>query len=76
MLTGSYDFGFAAELMLKDNRLFIEEAEDMGLDLPACREMVARWDDTVAELGDCDFTEIARLMELRSGVSLRARGLG
>jgi 3-hydroxyisobutyrate dehydrogenase-like beta-hydroxyacid dehydrogenase len=73
VLTGSYDFGFAAELMLKDNSLFIDEAQAMGLDLPACREMVARWQDTVADLGPCDFTAIARLLERRAGVSLRAK---
>ena len=71
VLTGSFDYGFAAELMLKDNRLFLAEAEALGLDLPACREMVARWADTVDELGPCDFTAIAQLMEQRAGVSLR-----
>jgi 3-hydroxyisobutyrate dehydrogenase-like beta-hydroxyacid dehydrogenase len=73
VLTGSYNYGFAAELMLKDNRLFVDEAEAMGLDLPACREVRDRWAETVAELGPCDFTAIARLMELRAGVSLRSR---
>lgn len=72
VLTGSYDYGFAAELMLKDNRLFLAEAEAMGLDLPACREMTARWADTVREQGACDFTAIAQVMERRAGVSLRA----
>ncbi len=76
VLTGTYDYGFAADLMLKDNRLFLSEAEAMGLDLPACREMVARWADTVDELGQCDFTAIARLMERRAGVSLQARAEG
>ena len=73
VLPGTYDYGFAAELMLKDNRLFLSEAEAMGLDLPACREMVSRWADTVDELGSCDFTAIARLMERRAGVSLQSR---
>ena len=76
VLTGTFDYGFAAELMLKDNRLFLNEAEAMGLDLPACREMVARWADTVAELGPCDFTAIARLMQRRACVSLQSRGEG
>lgn len=72
VLTGTFDYGFAAELMLKDNRLFLDEAEAMGLNLPACREIVARWTDTVAEQGSCDFTEIARVMERRAGVSLQS----
>lgn len=76
VLTGSYDYGFAAQLMLKDNALFMAEAEAMGLDLPACAEMVERWRDTVDELGACDFTAIAQLMERRAGVSLRAQEQG
>lgn len=72
VLTGRYDYGFGAELMLKDNRLFLTEAEAMGLELPACREMVARWADTVDTLGACDFTAIAQLMAQRAGVSLQA----
>jgi len=74
VLTGTYDYGFAAELMFKDNMLFLDEAQEMGLDLPACREMGARWAQTVQQFGACDFTAIARVMEQSAGVSLQARG--
>lgn len=72
VLTGSYDYGFATELMLKDSSLFMDEAEALGLSLPTSQAVRQLWIETLSELGPCDFTAIARLMEQRANVSFRA----
>jgi 3-hydroxyisobutyrate dehydrogenase-like beta-hydroxyacid dehydrogenase len=72
VLTGTYDYGFATELMFKDAALFIDEAEAMGLSLRTAHAVRQLWFETFAELGPTDFTAIARFVAERTGVSLRA----
>ncbi len=72
VLNGRFDYGFAASLMHKDIGLFVDEAEAMGLSLPAAGAIRRLWRELLDEMGDGDFTTIAKLMERRAGVSLRA----
>ena len=74
ILTGKFDYGFATRLMYKDINLFIEEAEAMGLSLRTAAAVRQIWFETLQELGDDDFTTIARLIERRAGVTLRSKG--
>jgi 3-hydroxyisobutyrate dehydrogenase-like beta-hydroxyacid dehydrogenase len=73
VLSGRYDYGFAAALMLKDATLFMNEAEAMGLSLRTAAAVRQLWFETRLELGDVDFTAIAQMMERRAQVSLRSK---
>lgn len=76
ILTGKFDYGFATRLMYKDINLFIEEAETMGLSLRTAAAVRQIWLETLQEIGDADFTTIAKLVERRTGTSLRGKGAG
>lgn len=71
VLTRNFDFGFATQLSLKDLRLCLDEAEAMGVPMPvgsAARTMLGV---TAARFGpDCDFTNIARVLEEWAGVEI------
>ena len=73
ILTGKFDYGFATKLMYKDINLFIEEAEAMGLSLRTAAAVRQIWFETLQEIGDDDFTTIAKLIEGRTDVSLRSK---
>ncbi len=74
ILTRKFDYGFATKLMYKDINLFIEEAEAMGLSLRTAAAVRQIWFETLQEIGDDDFTTIAKLIERRTGVTLRGTG--
>jgi 3-hydroxyisobutyrate dehydrogenase-like beta-hydroxyacid dehydrogenase len=73
VLSGQYDYGFAAALMLKDATLFMSEAEAMGLSLRTAAAVRQLWFETRQELGDVDFTAIAQLLERRAAISFRSK---
>ena len=75
ILTGSFDFGFGMGLMMKDVRLFLAEAEDMGIPTEVAQAVGRLWEMAHAENGaETDFTTIARTVEKRTGVAMRAPG--
>lgn len=76
ILTGKFDYGFATKLMYKDINLFIEEAEAMGLSLRTAAAVRQVWFETLQEIGDDDFTTIAKLAERRAGVLIRGKAAG
>jgi 3-hydroxyisobutyrate dehydrogenase-like beta-hydroxyacid dehydrogenase len=73
VLPRSFNFGFASGLMYKDVRLFMEEAEALGVPMwvaPAVRQL---WQLTCAELGpDSDFTEVVKCIERLAKIEVRA----
>lgn len=72
ILPGTFDYGFATGLMHKDVALFMRTAEELGLDLPGCRAVLAAWDEALAALGpESDFTRIVTLAEAKAGVEAR-----
>lgn len=74
ILTRSFDFGFAAGLMHKDVRLFVEEAARLGVKAPAAEAVHALWQRTVTELGpEKDFTAIVQIVEKDAGVEVRGK---
>ncbi|MCA0204194.1 MAG: NAD(P)-dependent oxidoreductase [Proteobacteria bacterium] len=72
ILNGAFDYGFHTGLMQKDVALFVRTAEELGLDLPGCRSVLAAWDEALEKLGaGSDFTRIVTLTEERAGVQAR-----
>jgi 3-hydroxyisobutyrate dehydrogenase len=63
MLSGAFNSGFSAGLMLKDLATAAALADAMKVDAPFVRECVARWEDMVGMLGmSADHTEYFRLV--------------
>ena len=69
VLPRTFDFGFSAQLSLKDTRLALEEAQAMGVPLPTGERLAALLDRTLAAYGpDADFTEMAKVIEADAGL--------
>jgi len=77
ILTGTFDYGFGMGLMMKDVRLFLAEAEALGIPTEVAQAVGRLWEVAHAAHGaESDFTRIAQTVEQRAGVSLRAPGTG
>ncbi len=73
IITGKYDYGFGMGLMVKDVRLFLAEAEALGMPTEVAQAVGRLWEAAHAEHGaETDFTRIAQTVERRTGVSMRA----
>jgi len=69
VLPRSFDFGFSAQLSLKDTRLALAEARAMGVPLPTGERLEALLERTLAAYGDdADFTEMAKVVEADAGL--------
>lgn len=69
VLPRTFDFGFSAQLSLKDTRLALEEAQAMGVPLPTGERLAALLDRVLASYGDnADFTEMAKVIEADAGL--------
>src|SRR5688572_2326286 len=69
VLPRTFDFGFSAQLSLKDTRLALEEAQAMGVPLPTGERLAMLLDRTLATYGDdADFTEMAKVVESDAGL--------
>ncbi len=69
VLPRTFDFGFSAQLSLKDTRLALEEAQAMGVPLPTGERLAALLDRTLALYGeDADFTAMAKVVEADAGL--------
>ena len=69
ILTRRFAYGFTTGLMHKDVRLYLEEAEALGVPLALSKAVTATWRATEAELGpESDYTEIIKCLESRAGV--------
>jgi len=74
VVTGTFDAGFATQLMYKDVKLFEALAEELGVPVTVCRSVIGAWHLAVTQgLGPEDFTTIARMVEAMSGVEIRDR---
>jgi 3-hydroxyisobutyrate dehydrogenase-like beta-hydroxyacid dehydrogenase len=75
VLSRRFDFGFRMELMVKDMRLALEEAEALGLVMPTCGAARVLYGLAMAQGGpDADVTELVRVTEGWAGVEVAARG--
>jgi 3-hydroxyisobutyrate dehydrogenase-like beta-hydroxyacid dehydrogenase len=69
VLPRTFDFGFSAQLSLKDTRLALAEAQAMGVPLPTGERLAALLDRVLATYGDdADFTEMAKVIEADAGL--------
>ncbi len=74
VLPGTFDFGFATSLLLKDVRLCVEEAQGMGVPMVVGAAVCQLLAVTNATFGPAsDFTNMARLLEQWTGVEMRSR---
>ena len=74
VLPGTFDYGFGMALMVKDVRLFLAEAEDFGIPVEVAKAVGSLWETAMKENGErSDFTELAKTVEKRAGVTMRAK---
>ena len=74
ILTGTFDYGFAAGLMYKDVSLFAQEAEKLGVPTWIGTLVRQMWQFTCSQMGpDADFTRIVQCNERWAGVEVRSR---
>ncbi|KAI9031460.1 oxidoreductase [Hyaloraphidium curvatum] len=74
VLPGTFDAGFTSGLMLKDLSLFMEEASAQQVPMTVGDAVLDVWKKTVETQGaGSDFTEIAKHVEDKAGVKIRAK---
>lgn len=74
ILTRAFDYGFRTELMYKDVRLCMEEAEAMGSPMWVGQPVKQWWSLAFARGGrQEDFTNLMRYVEEQAGVEVRSR---
>ena len=74
ILPGTFNYGFGMGLMVKDVRLFLAEAEQLGIPTEVAQAVGRLWEAAIKEHGaDTDFTRIAQTVEKKTGVSMRAK---
>jgi 3-hydroxyisobutyrate dehydrogenase-like beta-hydroxyacid dehydrogenase len=71
ILPRTFNYGFATALMLKDVRLCVEEARNLGVPDEVMSAVLDQWELTNSEFGgDSDFTAIVKMIERRAGVTI------
>jgi 3-hydroxyisobutyrate dehydrogenase-like beta-hydroxyacid dehydrogenase len=74
ILPGTFNYGFGMGLMMKDVRLFLSEVEGMGIPTEVAQAVGRLWEAATAEHGaETDFTLIAKTVEKKAGVEMRAQ---
>jgi 3-hydroxyisobutyrate dehydrogenase-like beta-hydroxyacid dehydrogenase len=69
ILPRTFDYGFATGLMVKDIRLYLEEAKALGVSMEVAEAVARLWETVIRELGpDSDFTEAIKPIEQAAGV--------
>jgi hypothetical protein len=74
ILPRTFNYGFTTGLMVKDLKLFMEEAEALGLTLQTAQAVSALWLKALDEEGaNSDFTTIVKMVERPAKVELRGK---
>jgi 3-hydroxyisobutyrate dehydrogenase-like beta-hydroxyacid dehydrogenase len=69
ILPRTFDFGFATGLMVKDVRLYLEEARALGVSAGVAEAVGQLWETVMRELGpESDFTSAIKPIERAAGV--------
>jgi 3-hydroxyisobutyrate dehydrogenase-like beta-hydroxyacid dehydrogenase len=69
ILPRTFDYGFATGLMVKDVRLYLEEAKALGVSMEVAEAVGRLWEIVIRELGpDSDFTAAIKPIEQVAGV--------
>ena len=74
VLPRTFDYGFATGLMVKDIRLYLDEAKALGLPTAMADAVALMWESTLtAEGPESDFTSVVKPIEAAAGVVIEAR---
>ncbi|ORB63446.1 NAD(P)-dependent oxidoreductase [Mycolicibacterium tusciae] len=74
VLPRTFDYGFATGLMVKDVRLYLDEARALGLPTAMAAAVAQVWESTLASEGpESDFTSIVKPIEAAAGVVIESR---
>lgn len=69
VLPRTFDYGFATGLMVKDLRLYLQEAHALGMPTTLASAVVAVWETVLQTQGaDSDFTCVVKPLEQAAGV--------
>ena len=73
VLPRTFDYGFATGLMVKDVRLYLDEAKALGLPTAMADAVAQLWESTLASEGpESDFTSIVKPIEAAAGVVIES----
>ena len=71
ILPRTFDYGFATGLMVKDVRLYLEEAEALGVPTDVAATVGRLWETASDDQGpDSDFTTVIKPLEKAAGVTV------
>ncbi len=71
ILPRSFDYGFATGLMLKDVRLYLDEARALGVPIDVAEAIGRLWEVAAQDQGsDSDFTTVIKPLEKAAGVTV------
>jgi 3-hydroxyisobutyrate dehydrogenase-like beta-hydroxyacid dehydrogenase len=74
IVTGTFDYGFATGLMVKDVKLCLDEAATLGVPNEVMSAVGRVWQQTQSEMGaDTDFTKVVVPLERKAGVEVRGK---
>lgn len=75
ILPRTFDYGFATGLMLKDVRLYLDEAKALGVPVEVAETIGRLWETAAREEGaDSDFTAVIKPFENAAGVTVGQAG--
>ncbi len=71
ILHRTFDYGFATGLMVKDVRLYLDEAEALGVPTDVAATICRLWEQTAVDQGvESDFTTVIKPLERAAGVTV------
>jgi len=69
ILPRTFDYGFATGLMVKDVKLYLDEAKALGVPLEIAEVVARLWETTLNDEGaDSDFTSVIKPIERAAGI--------
>ena len=75
VLPRTFDYGFATGLMVKDVRLYLDEARALALPTTIADAVAGTWESVLASEGaESDFTSVVKPLEAAAGVIVDGRG--
>jgi 3-hydroxyisobutyrate dehydrogenase-like beta-hydroxyacid dehydrogenase len=76
ILPRTFDYGFATGLMVKDVRLYLDEAKALGVPTDVAETIAVLWENAARDQGlDADFTTVIKPFERAAGVTVGQAGL-
>jgi 3-hydroxyisobutyrate dehydrogenase-like beta-hydroxyacid dehydrogenase len=77
ILPRTFDYGFATGLMVKDVRLYLDEARTLGVPVEIAEAVARLWEATLNDEGaDSDFTSAIKPIERAAGVTVGNSEMG